>query len=97
MSEPRTRRQTRRDSPEVQAEKALTVLHNPEVKAQFDKARAEFVRDIEHAVLDGTRAAEEKALEAVRMLQCLNKLQAVMLQPAVALKMKLEGRKRPLN
>lgn len=81
---PRTRRQAKRDQPEVKAERARTLLDNNEVREVFKQARAELVTDIERCQLDGSQAVNDKALELVRQLQALNSVQRIILRPLLA-------------
>lgn len=97
MQPAQTRRQTKRAAPEVKAERARTLLDNPEVREVFKQARQELVTDIERAILDGSPANNDKALELVRQLQALNSVQRIILRPLVAEMAKQQSRKRAVN
>lgn len=85
MEQPRTsRRKTKRESHEVKVERTRVLLDNPEVREVFKAARAELVKNIEVAVLDGTPEQDRAALEAVRQLQSLNLVQRIILRPLIA-------------
>ncbi len=81
---PITRRGTARASVEVKAARAAGILDDPRFKEIINDAHAQLVKDIEHVQLDGSEAAERKALEAVRMLHALNFVTRVALRPLVA-------------
>jgi hypothetical protein len=94
---PRTRRQTKREQPEVRAERARTLLDDPNVREVFKQARQELVVDIERVKLDGSEVRNNEVLELVRQLHALNSVQRIILRPLVAEMVKAQGRKRSLN
>lgn len=96
---PRTRRQSKREAPEVKAARARVLLDDPNVRAVFDEARKELITVIERTVLDGSEAKDRAALEAVRQLQALNQVQRIILRPLVAerIAQKKADRKAGLN
>jgi hypothetical protein len=94
---PRTRRQAKREQPEVKAERARTLLDNADVREVFKQARAELVQSIEQCQLDGSQARNDQAVELVRQLQALNSVQRIILRPLVAEIAKAQGRRRSLQ
>lgn len=86
-----TRRQSKREAPEVKAERARVLLDDPQVREVFKAVRQELVSNVERVVLDGTPEKERAALEAVRQLQSLNEVQRMILRPLVAAEMKKRG------
>lgn len=91
---PRTRRQSKREAPEVKAARARVLLDDPNVRAVFDEARKELVTAIERTVLDGSTAKNDEALELVRQIQALNQVQRIILRPLVAERAQELKRKR---
>ncbi len=94
-----TRRQTKREAPEVKATRARVLLDDPNVRGVFDTARAELISAIERATLDGSAKANDAVLEHVRQLHALNELQRIILRPLVAerLQEQKQQRKRGLK
>lgn len=92
MREPKTRRQLKRESPEVKAARAATLLDDPNLRQVFDEVRNQCIRDIETVKLDGGEAGERAAVEAVRKLQALLDVKRAILRPLVA-----ERLKQPVN
>lgn len=74
----------RRNSAEVKAKRAQVLLDDPNLRAVFDTAHAECVREIERVTLDGSPEKERAALEMVRQLQALNQVKRVIMRPLVA-------------
>lgn len=87
-SEPLTRREAKRNSPEVKAKRAAVLLDDPNLRLVFDEVRNRCIRDIECTRLDGSEAAERKMLELVRELQAVLEIKRTILQPLVAEAMK---------
>ena len=71
----------RRNSQEVRARRAATLLDNTELRARFDEVRTQIINDIELTALDGSIEAEAAMLERVRQLQSLYAVKAQILQP----------------
>lgn len=94
---PRTRRQAKREQPEVKAERARTLLDNADVREVFNQARQELVQSIERCQLDGSQAKNDQALELVRQLQALNSVQRIILRPVVAEMMKAQSKRSRLQ
>lgn len=94
---PRTRRQTKRDAPEVKATRARVLLDDPNVRGVFDTARLELVQGIERATLDGSAKANDAVLELVRQLHALNELQRIILRPIVAERMQAKAADKKLK
>lgn len=94
---PRTRRQAKREQPEVKAERARTLLDNADVREVFNQARQELVQGIERCQLDGSQAKNDQALELVRQLQALNSVQRIILRPVVAEMMKAQSKRSRLQ
>lgn len=87
------RLKSKREAPEVKAERARVLLDNPEVREVFKQARSELVADIERTILDGSQAVNDKALELVRQLQALNTVQRIILRPIAAEMLKEQNRR----
>lgn len=81
MRATRTRREAKRESVEVRAARAATLLDNPELRAKFDEVRGDLIKDIETVKLDGSEASEKKALESIRQLQALLAVKRAILRP----------------
>lgn len=79
--------QLRRNSVDAQAQRAEALARNPEFRALFDSQRTEIVSSLEGLVLDGSRKAEETALELVRQLQTLVGMRRTLLWPVARAKM----------
>jgi hypothetical protein len=84
----RTRRESKRESVEVRAARAATLLDNAEVRAKFDEVRGDIIKDIETVKLDGSEASERKAVECVRQLQALLAVKRAILRPLAAERLK---------
>jgi len=84
---PRTRKTTtdaptsRRGSDEARASKAYAIANNPDFVMFFEEARAEVIRDLEAAALDGSVEAENAALERIRDLHALMRLKRTVFRP----------------
>ncbi|MFA5996167.1 MAG: hypothetical protein WC790_00370 [Candidatus Paceibacterota bacterium] len=73
----------KRQSPEVRAARAMTLLDNPELRATFDTVRSQLIADIEAFPLDGTDVNDMRALELVRRLQSLIAVKRTILMPVI--------------
>ncbi len=75
---------TRRQSDEVKAARAETLLANPDFRAAFEGVRAQIVLDLEATSLDGSPEVERRVLEYVRQLQALLEVKAKLMEPLTA-------------
>jgi hypothetical protein len=78
-----TRRERRRNSPEVKAARAATLLDDPNLRAVFDECRNQAIKDLECFTLDGTPENAQKALELIRKLQTLLSVKGTILRPLI--------------
>ncbi len=97
MAEAPRERRSRRQAPEVKAERVRVLLDDPNVREVFATARKELVTAIERCQLDGTKGREDAAIELVRQLQSLNQVQRIILRPLVAEAAAKQSRRRSLN
>lgn len=81
MRAARTRRESKRQSVEVRAARAATLLDSPDLREKFDEVRGQIISDIETVKLDGGEAGERKAIEAIRQLQALLAVKRAILRP----------------
>ncbi len=81
--EPAAGVQLTRNSPEVKARRAQTLLDSPDLRGQFDKVRQQLISDIETAELDGSSEAANRALEKIRQLQALQAVKLQILLPVI--------------
>jgi hypothetical protein len=78
---------TRRQSTEVRAARAATLLDDPAIREVFDTTRNQIMSDIEACKLDGSTAGDAYALELVRKLQALLDVKRTILRPLIAQQM----------
>jgi hypothetical protein len=93
----RTRRQAKREAPEVKAERAKVLLDNPEVREVFDAAEKEIFVEFQRLTMDGSADAVRKLKAIKDEMDALNRLRRVILRPLAVQMAKQSSRKRGLN